>query len=468
MAMVTLTSGCNISQELSFESNDRLRYASFSSYLPCCEEAFATKFPDPSQDLNTSTIKSHKHRLLLGRKKEEGEIGVFTAEKYFNGGIDGESPKIADNGTINSHPVTDEPPHASPAKPKLKEGTCSIQSESSWNSHNALLQNPPKRKASSRQKLSKKSLLASFGCNCYCSDKNSVDIDEQAREPESNPNRSSSCGVLQGKAVLTKDHVMNIWNTGNLAPNKSRTSPWAMEEFHCKKIDDRGLRLDREECFNFPTMSSKPANNLTVKVHLREEEQDEKQRKSLEVFGSPVIPNKKSSASLENRVNILPWEGNDIESDASSDLFEIESCPANSNSSPFLLGQASGGLSSCVTPRTCYPPSEASIEWSVVTASAADCSVVSDCEDRFSSSGLKKPQKLPPKEAEKRRSGILAGCKSQKAVTVAEFAYRTSGKEVSNPRTRETMFQAKPQLTGFVPGSLTRSRSERIPHPFYV
>lgn len=33
------------------------------------------------------------------------------------------------------------------------------------------------------------------------------------------------------------------------------------------------------------------------------------------------------------------------------------------------------------TPTTCYAPSEASIDWSVITASAADFSNMSDCED---------------------------------------------------------------------------------------
>ncbi|CAB4264614.1 unnamed protein product [Prunus armeniaca] len=75
---------------------------------------------------------------------------------------------------------------------------------------------------------------------------------------------------------------------------------------------------------------------------------------------------------------MLPWDEfpansggviyhNESDSDASSDLFEIESLTGKAN--PFLARQASDAATSgCMTPTTCYAPSEASIEWSVVTA----------------------------------------------------------------------------------------------------
>ena len=82
---------------------------------------------------------------------------------------------------------------------------------------------------------------------------------------------------------------------------------------------------------------------------------------------------------------------NDTESDASSDLFEIESLTGKAN--PFLARHASDAASGCVTPTTCYAPSEASVEWSVVTASAADFSVMSDYEELRPSITLQSPIK---------------------------------------------------------------------------
>ncbi|CAL5431018.1 unnamed protein product [Camellia sinensis] len=435
MAMFTLTSACtnnNISQALSLNNDNRFRDASFSSYLNCCDETCMRKLAESSQNLNSIiTATPHEH-LHLRRKVEDGEIGVFGAEKYFNGGMDEESPRIASNGAINyRHVKKDEPVD----KQRIQLETPSTHSDSSWNSQSGLLQsvvrNPPKKKASKRQA---KSLLASLGCNCACNDKSSIDIDDHV--VESNTKRS-------GKAV-------------DLArANKSWLNPSVKEEMPCTKIDDAGIGLSREDCFSFPILNSKP-----VKVHLQEEEDDDKERKSLEVFGSPVLQKKKKAFSLERRLTMLTtWDTNarmeeleipascdgthndDIESDASSDLFEIESFTNNSN--PFLDRQASDGMSSSfVIPTTCYAPSEASIEWSVVTASAADFSVVSDCEDPISSAAApKKARKMVPNakagvdgEREKRLTGILLGCKSQKAVRIARDAYITNGKAVPDPR----------------------------------
>ena len=168
---------------------------------------------------------------------------------------------------------------------------------------------------------------------------------------------------------------------------------------------------------------------------------------------------------------------NDTESDASSDLFEIESVTGKAN--PFLARQASDANSGCVTPTTCYAPSEASIEWSVVTASAADVSVMSDCEElrptKAVSSAIIDAKTKTNKEIQKRRSGILLGCKSHKAVRVAGDAYKTIEKANVYPQmqrsldsfTPVTRFQAETKLTGFNSSIAiaTRTRSHSLPRP---
>uniref|UniRef100_A0A5B6YJU2 Phytochrome kinase substrate 1 n=1 Tax=Davidia involucrata TaxID=16924 RepID=A0A5B6YJU2_DAVIN len=441
MAMVTLTSPCNtnLSQTSSFENNNHhLRDASFSSYLKNAEETFVLKLAESSP--------AH----YLGKKKfEDGEIGVFGAEKYFNGGTDEESPRIANKGAIRHQYEEDD----HPVKPKIQPGTPSVYSESSWNSQNALLhgvqRNPPCRKTTN--KAHGKSFLASLGYNCPCGDKNSVDVDDN------NSNKSVSFRVIQGKTSTTKEPI----KTGL----GSWLNPWIKEEMPGKNFDELGLGLNREERFSFPVLNSK-AGNLAVKTRFQEE--------GLEVFGSPILEKGKKTLSLERRLTMLTWDAaanprveeteipansdgifNDTGSDASSDLFEIESFTNNVNVNSFLTRQASDGMSN-----NNYAPSEASIEWSVVTASAADFSAMSDSEELRTAAT---PNKMVPtakttlnKERENWRPSLL-GCKSQKAVRVAGDAYITREKAIPDPRRRHrpdsfapvTRFRAETKLAGF-------------------
>ncbi|KAL1569812.1 protein PHYTOCHROME KINASE SUBSTRATE 2-like [Salvia divinorum] len=103
----------------------------------------------------------------------------------------------------------------------------------------------------------------------------------------------------------------------------------------------------------------------------------------------------------------IPSTSSDSDSDASSDLFEIKSFYIDN---PF-------------EPTTCFAPS---IERSVVTASAADFSLLSDSDDASSTiltpcikkSGLN-AKTASFREMPKIRPSILSGCKSQKAISVA-------------------------------------------------
>ncbi|KAI5419993.1 hypothetical protein KIW84_043965 [Lathyrus oleraceus] len=156
-------------------------------------------------------------------------------------------------------------------------------------------------------------------------------------------------------------------------------------------------------------------------------------RKSLEVFGTPdpiLMNNKRSSLSIDKRlifpskmVEIVDANYDDDGSDASSDLFEIESLKEKSSNN-FLNRRTSDAAS------TCYAASEASVEWSVVTASAA---VMSDCEDQMSEFTVRSPIKAP-REIPRRRPGMLLGCKSHKAVRVAGDAFITYEKQSLSPK----------------------------------
>ncbi|GFS41346.1 hypothetical protein Acr_00g0073820 [Actinidia rufa] len=285
MAMVKLT------PDLSFE-NHHLRDTSFSPYLKRSEETFVHKL----EGLNLGKI-----------EVEDEEIGVFGAEKYFNEATYEDDPRITNKYAIGYQQAKDEPVDTVPVKPKIPVQTPSVRSsESSLNSQSALLQgisNPSPRKANKKQ--GKRSLLAGLACKCYCSDKNSVEIDEHAGETNS----------------TNREPVQNGPDTDDLArTSKSRLNPWLMEELYCKKVDKVGLGLNREDGFQLPTVNNKW------------EYLDGNWRKSLEVFGSPVLERKNKSLKLSMLGELeTPAMYNDA---GSSDLFEIESFPNTSNQFP--------------------------------------------------------------------------------------------------------------------------------------
>lgn len=522
MAMVTLTSGCNNFSH----SDNHLRDVSFSSYVNGTDEPFVLKLAESNGSLSTITT-SPQERLYLGRKKaEDGEIGVFGAEKYFNGGMDEGKPSIANKirgmnetprlankngGTNEEKSLTasksarrcqhqnEEGVGFEAIKPKIQPGTPSMisessfmRSESSWDSQSALLtsvlRNPPRNKT---KMTPGKSLLASLCCKCSCSDKNSVETDEYVGENRSN--KGASCGGVDGEAI-TKEPIKTGREPIDLVQiNKQRSESWGKEAMHHKKFNELGIGLHRENCFTLPVAKS-GAGNLAVKLQLGEGE-GRKPRKSLEIFGSPILQKGHKSLSLERRLTMLSWEAtprveepginNDTESDASSDLFEIESL--SSRVAPFLARQESDGMSGCITPTTCYAPSEASIEWSVVTASVADYSVMSDSDEQRPPSITSSkpaftsitPTKTASKEVKRRPPSILSGCKNDKAVRVAGDAYMTNDKAISDPRGRPrssafvpmptTRFEAETTLTGFGSGSsFSRSHSQHASHLLYI
>nr|GMD07700.1 protein PHYTOCHROME KINASE SUBSTRATE 3-like [Ipomoea batatas] len=186
--------------------------------------------------------------------------------------------------------------------------------------------------------------------------------------------------------------------------------------------------------------------------HLREEENGEP-RKSLEVFGS----DKKGgvAGNLERKLSMLTWDAipntpqninppmttpiatisnticDDRASDASSDLFEIEDISSTAGHG-YGACRTAGYTSGCSSP-THYAPSEASIQWSVVTASAAD--YASDyCDENIKCNSIAVPRTVAKannivtakSSLKGRSSGGLLGCNSYKAVSVAESVAKTA------------------------------------------
>ncbi|TKY69688.1 PHYTOCHROME KINASE SUBSTRATE 1 [Spatholobus suberectus] len=459
MVILAATSN-NIHQLQTFHSpnnNYHLRDASFSSYLNNKEEILA--------ESGHGFISNRKEPLGV-KKEDDGEIGVFEAEKYFNGEETESPPRVANNDA-NKHQQQhqkDEQTALVTSKYKVQYGTPSVRSESSLNSQNALLQGAVRNSSRNmKNKLQRKSFLAGLGCKCYCSDKNSVDISDHAGEISFNKNATH--GKTSSRSIFNADPDAN--HSGKMT--KPHAELLINKGVYFQRPEKLGVGLSRENSLAFSAVNPSSGNQL-VKMQLQ---QVEKPRNSLEVFGSPILDSRSKSLSFDKRLAKTSWDAppkieetdfsansggnyNDAESDASSDLFEIESLTGKSNS--FLARSTSNVVSTCASPTTCYAPSEASIEWSVVTASALEYSAMSDYDDQRSIATTRSPIRTSlvssndkpkvTKEMHRRRPSMMLGCKSQKAVGVAVDAFTAYEKASSNtltPRRSDTF----PHVTEF-------------------
>ncbi|KAF7134214.1 hypothetical protein RHSIM_Rhsim08G0155700 [Rhododendron simsii] len=367
---------------------ENLRVASFSAYLNSTDDdSFLLKLtgaiPDPISPEVTPRLKS---TFVRSKTTEEGEIGVFGAEKYFNMKMDYyQTPKaLIDH---KSRTMIEQ------EKPKLRAATPSVTSDASSNSQAALLPTFSENRPRIKPKTGfGKSCFTGFGCNVPCLDKKSVRINERVEY-----------GMVQRRDV-GKDSF----------------------RFASPVVFDGTKDSSQSRLIQVP---DSVIENFTIGKHL------EDARKSIEVFGSQQVTNKKCdiTTNLERKLAMLSWDAipksknivptlgsgtgpiDDIQSDASSDLFEIET------GHPLLTILQ---LQATQDQISTYEPSEASIEWSVVTASAADY------DEKMSIGGetrAAKTKNVVKKEGQKVRSGAgLLGCKSQKAVNIDETAVRAN------------------------------------------
>ncbi|RDX75361.1 Protein PHYTOCHROME KINASE SUBSTRATE 1, partial [Mucuna pruriens] len=449
--MVTISSTTNSSfHEMhtfnSENNNNHLYDAIFSPYLN--EGTIVGKLGEPNQKFNPFISNRKSPLQKLEKKEENGEIGVFGAEKYFN--VEVETPRSASIGTPKYLHQRDEQMAVATRKHTLQYGTPSIRSESTSNSQSALLQSVMRNSSRSRKdKRQAKSVLAGLGFKCSCSDKDSVDAGEISFS------KTATYGAVHGKtrpkklvdiAALDASHSIKI--------SKPNAELLKINNVYFQKQESFGVGLNSQKsslAFSPLSPASENQNHL-VKMKIQQEEEKIKPRKSLEVFGFPILSNKIKSLSFDRKLAMPSRDGvprmeeidsnynNDAGSDASSDLFEIESIKSKTN--PFLARQTSDAASGCVSPTNGYAPSEASIEWSVATASAA---VMSDCEEQMSEVTIRSPIRAPfngkpkatTKEAHRiKRPSMFLGCKSQKAVRVAGDAFITYENPISTPKVR--------------------------------
>uniref|UniRef100_A0A6M2ET94 Uncharacterized protein n=1 Tax=Populus davidiana TaxID=266767 RepID=A0A6M2ET94_9ROSI len=427
-----------------------LHEASFSSYLTKQEDNFVLKLTDQSvQFTHPAIITSSQEISLPARsertKAEEGEISVFGAERYFNMKLDDDGPRIVDNINAGKHVHEKEyPVDRQRMRPRSRLGTPSVSSEASWNSQKALLPNPLRNSSPTRhQKVNERWFFSGFACiNGSCSDKKSVYTDKNIGHR----------GITHGKELRRESARNPIGPEGTRKQSQSRLIQ-VKDEFHSPSFKRTSVGSKRREYFVLPCVNS-GVQNLNLKGGDQKKIIEDDPRISLEVFGSHLLKKEDIALNLERKLSVLTWDAipkspnlpptsasscqmyEDIESDGSSDLFEIENLSGSSHLQPIFTKQTSDGMSSCMMTPTSryYEPSEGSIEWSVVTASAADFSAVSvEYDEKMVAVGnsIINPGLASTVPGRSRSNGLL-GCNSQKAVDVAEAAHKRNDRAKSH------------------------------------
>ncbi|KAK1415918.1 hypothetical protein QVD17_31706 [Tagetes erecta] len=368
---------------LTLEKPNSFRDVSFSSYLDKAEENMV-------RSLTNQASKLPNDRQFRIKPEQDEEIDVFGAEKYYKGEIEDECNKkdlrfVDATGGIKKIHKQDQKvedfDHSFKVKLKTDQTnmhTPSVRSNVSCNSRSTLLPRIKQSPVKIENRSKTLTFLATFGCNCM--NKKSTQIKE--------------------KRLI---HVKQIFDQNT-------------DQFSSQLADLNTNSNTRNDCFSFPVLNPNDLNSNSSSIS-----------KSGNLAGKVQSDNNGDRLTLGKKLSLLndldmvsPTKdeiyNNDVDSDSSSDLFEIESFSPTVNSSN--LGHRRSE-SNCYG----YAPSEVSVDWSVVTASAADFSVVSDYDGGGGGGGGWRNsgyvQARGDKDEKKKRNGVLAGCRSDKAVRVA-------------------------------------------------
>ncbi|KNA20410.1 hypothetical protein SOVF_052340 [Spinacia oleracea] len=381
------------------------RDASFSSYLDTTERDFVRTLtksinnsPSPTRETSSPRISSVGRNL--SRVQRSGESDVFRAERYFN-------EKISDKKGGRSHVVQKRDnghPHRrekirddflqrkssrSNISSSVKSPTPSLKSEVSFNSQIGFLLLPKKGSVGHK-------IFSGFQCKGSCLSKKSVYTHQQMVQ-------SSSPKLYQGNG-----------NRNGNENRKSRLSDQDQEHFAFPIIDTTTLHLNRSR------KSMEVFGSIHHQLGKEEIEQNLERKLSILAWDAiPTSPTTTTSCTPPFTISLAKKTSQDDEdvccSDASSDLFEIETLsgvPGSPTSTP-------------------YAPSEGSIEWSVVTASAVDNFSTFSDEHEFTFprewERERERERSKNNTMEKRKmqirssnsgSGMFLGCTSHKALDV--------------------------------------------------
>ncbi|CAN4109374.1 unnamed protein product [Withania somnifera] len=388
-------------QYRAFVQNHILKDASFSSYL----------------------------KREVDHSPDDSEINVFDAKKYFS--ESNESSPQVQKDIVDQCELPSVHRHSSVSSVDNRYGrnfransfraTPTASSEASWNSQTGLLANPPGAIAVSlrginpnEKKRGSFSTRKWFFCRkCPCSGKKSVQVEETSSEPRTESGSKQFPLKHNHKAVLEKAANISQKNLNGHPQRPQSCDTHAVPMGTINKIGTIHRRLSESEStthvtscqqcvlapvrpftetasggFSFPILNNSTQEKLGIKPPPTRSSispiLEDPARDSIEVF-QPSSRKSTETTEPHHRCN-FPFLGSpisrvtatedDVASDASSDLFEIESFSTSIATSSCPLYRQRNSLEEPGTPSIaateCYAPSEVSIDWSVTTAEGFD------------------------------------------------------------------------------------------------
>lgn len=362
MACVTIASPYGNTGSINPRDHD-----SFSSYLTLVRESFSIETNHTGRTHSSFQINSSR------RRSNDGEIDIFNAEKYFNGTMERNTDNVFPDKELNMPYKKDEKCRVQSRSNK----TASVYSKASTgNSRTGLL-----RQHSKAAKADGKKLLRVFLCSCSGKKPIDTEVDvESARD---------SFGPFGERNMMDEIRLANEMRMKRLELGFTDGLLNGAGNLKGIKGKDVFVRKFRE-------------GDKKVSAGIRES-LDKNRSSEIQLTSVKNVRNG-GGGSTYNRGYVGGGDNydNDISSESSSDLFEISSTSIKSH--PFFDQDMDESV--------VYEPSEASIDWSVVTASAANFSVASQFDE---------PSKKSTKGG---RKGLLMGCVSQKAVNVTTDSHQ--------------------------------------------
>ncbi|KAI3861321.1 hypothetical protein MKX03_001820 [Papaver bracteatum] len=498
------------------------RVASFSTYLPPKDQKQESNVAD--SELNIFEAERYfndvQDQKQLNKNVSPPSASLGRVCVYRNDETSMANPRLSAVSSVDGSSTN----YARNFRSGSFHATPTASSEASWNSQTGLLSNPPgtiavsmknlrlddKRKMN--RALSNSSSSSSkwfFGRTCPCTGSKSLQVQEDISEHNKSSevvqlsNTSTGTGFkkqsfssaagedvyIKASMEFEREKTHAIGGTNNwvkvqeVVPVKDSDDFLPEKRWNRSFSNDTGGGGGAGGAFSFPILnapiSATKANFNGGKPVLMSLQLEDPPRESLEVFQPTEEPiSLRKSTDLKRRVLMsFPEESDrrsfnypgspkirpnddDVMSDASSDLFEIESFSTQSTMFPMHRRRDSLDETSSydgrrysgahfrrsldettpsIAPTECYEPSEVSIDWSVTTAEGFDRGSVSnfsiaapsDYEDaRFMNNNI--DTKMSTQSTSNRKGAGLFSCRYEKAVNVGPHPVKRVSLEQPN------------------------------------
>ncbi|XP_065632786.1 protein PHYTOCHROME KINASE SUBSTRATE 4 [Quercus suber] len=425
------------------------------------------------EDLSVCSYSRSDEAVKIGDHAVDGctivdEIDIFDARKYFNESSNIEAEKVSYNSRVS--PVKNvnamnlernsERFDLSAAPSRFSSASSSVDgyinarnymaraaatptasSEASWNSKTGLLSNPPCAIPVSMRNAQKKTSSRWLFCRkCPCTGKKSVQVQEKAHLPAPTPTPSLShkhCHSSSTTAMNPKRQTPHKTRSDNMWVNTPSFFPLQMQGQHSvvRASGKPFISTDHSaNNFTFPILNpSSSSSSLKARLPARHESSSISTIQSIsKSFPLATISNK-SSIMIDDEV------ASDA-SDASSDLFEIESFSTTTTTKHrdsqdeivnakgfnnyFLYStrrEEPNEIAVAPTDVEWYEASEASIDWSVATAeglSVAASELADDDTTIIRCNQKSSKQRSSSSSPNMNGLSLSSSCRCEKAVSV--------------------------------------------------